>query len=440
MSNRFLEIQMSNKPNDNLVSYRKGMSDLIFQIPAMNSTLIPGSVRLVGKLRVKKGDGTVIANTDDIHIDSRLGVWGCFSTLTTRSIKHQQTIENIRHYSHFLKSYLPLSTKSEDNLGHLDESGLVINNYDLNYISNVVKSSANNTGNSFCVPLPCGLLNGTRHIPLSDSMLSGLEIKLSLAPDTQVLYAVDGTIGDNQAFYELDDLKLICEVRDYTDQEIMSMAKQSQGVFTYQSVSSYYDTINSANAQVNFNLGLSKVRSAWASFIPSTFLNSMSNNGYASLMPTINTNGQQASIKKVVWTKGGALYPKMFDLNNNIRDAPDTSMCDPVLTRDYVSCVVPFVDNHSTMVGVGTCNRLWTADNTATDKLIPYTKLPDSGLVWGIGMNYDALGGSGEDFRTQNLGINIELDLTEDNPISTFIFVNSEQSVAFNNNGIQVIQ
>ena len=440
MSNRFLEIQMSNKPSDGKVSYRKGVSDLIFQIPAMNSTLIPSSVRLVGKLRVwKNGTPSVVALADDIHMDSRLGVRGAFSSLTTRSIRHQQTIEHIRHYNHMLKSYLPLSTKLEDNIGHLDEVALTLPNWELNHISNVVKGSTTNTGDDFCVALPCGLLNGTADIPLSESMLAGLEIKLELAPDSQFLYAVSGTIADTDCYYELSDLKMVCEVKDYSDAEISAMAKKSQGVFNYQSVSSYYDTINSANAQVNFNLGLSKVRSAWVSFIPSTYLNSLANNGYSTLMPTNITNGQIASVKKVVWTKGGSLYPKMYDLNNVVRDAPKTSMCDPVLVRDYCSAVLPWNHNHTNMLGPLTCSRLWSATAGST-KLQPYTKITNSGLIWGLGVNYDSLGGSGQDFRTQQFGLNVELDLTEDNPISSFIFVNSEQSVAFNQNGIQVIQ
>tara|TARA_R110000822_G_scaffold58851_3_gene146956 strand:+ start:10019 stop:11365 length:1347 start_codon:yes stop_codon:yes gene_type:complete len=446
MSNRFLEIACSNKTSDGKMSYRHGISDLIFQIPAMNSTLIPSSVRIVGKLKVFKnqsgaGVGAVVTAGDDINMDARLGAWGCFQSLTTKSIRHQQNIEHIRHYGHFLKSYLPLSTSLDDNLGHLDETALTLPNYELNKISNVVRKTGAEgfSGNSFCVGLPCGLFSGTRHIPLNEDMLSGLEVKIALSPESQVLYAVGGTIADNDCYYEFSDLKLVCEVVDYTDAELKQMKSQSGSSFTYQSVSSYYDTINSSNASVVFNLGLSKVRSAFATFIPSTFLNSLSHNGYATLMPTNNIttdSGFLASVKKLVWTKGGSLYPKMYELNNNIRNAPLTNVCDPVISRDYVSSVVPFVKNNSTMISPMNNMRSWTADTSST-KQLPYTKI-GTGVVWGLGVNYDSLGGQGEDFRTQQFGMNIELDLISDNPISTFVFVNSEQNIFFNDNGLRV--
>ena len=449
MSMRFLEIACSNKSSDGKMSFRHGVSDLIFQIPEMNSTLIPSSIRIVGKLKVFKnqtagGVGTVVAAADDINMDARLGAWGCFQSLTTKSIKHQQNIEHIRHYGHFLKSYLPLSTSLDDNLGHLDEVALSLPNYNLNKISNVVRKTADEgfTGNSFAVGLPCGLFSGTRDIPLSGDMLSGLEIKIALCPDSQVLYAVGGTIADNDCYYEFSDLKLVCEVKDYSPTEMKQLSSQSGGSFTYQSVSSYYDTINSANANVVFQLGLSKVRSAFATFVPSTFLNSLSNNGYASLLPTNSlaapTSGSIAEVKKVVWTKGGSLYPKMYELNNNIRSSPNTSVCDPVIARDYVNAVVPWVKNNSTMISPMNNMRSWTADNSST-KQLPYTKI-GTGLVWGLGVSYDSLGGQGEDFSTQQFGMNLELDLTSDNPVSTFVFVNSEQSIFFNENGLRVVQ
>ena len=439
--NRYLEIACSNKTSDGKMSFRKGISDLIFEIPEMNSTLIPGSVRVTGKLKVYKnatGGGTVVALGDDINLDARLGVYGAFQSLTTRSIRHQQSIENIRHYAHFLKSYLPLSTRTEDNLGHLDEVAFTLPNWRLNKIANVVRKNADNTGNDFCVALPCGLFSSSQHIPLSSSMLAGLEVRLALAPDSQVLYATDGTIADSDCYYEFEDLKLVCEVKDYSEMEIQQLMKQSEGVFTYNSISSYYDTINSSSASVVFNLGLSKVRSAFATFIPSTFLNNLNQNGYASLLPT-NKDGSIASIRKVFWTKGGSLYPKHYELNNVIRASPKSMVCDPVINRDYVSAVLPWATNRATMISPWTNNRSWTADSTSATQT-KYTQVADGGVVWGLGVNYDTLGGPGMDFTTQQFGMNLDLDLTSDNPISTFVFVNSEQSVFFNQNGIQLKQ
>jgi hypothetical protein len=176
----------------------------------------------------------------------------------------------------------------------------------------------------------------------------------------------------------------------------------------------------------------------FATFIPSTFLNNLNQNGYASLLPT-NKDGTIADVRKVTWTKGGSLYPKHYELNNVVRSSPKTMVCDPVINRDYVSAVLPWTTNRATMISPWTNSRSWIADSTSGNQT-KYTEVADGGVIWGLGVNYDNLGGPGTDFTSQQWGMNIDLDLTTDNPVSTFVFVNSEQSVFFNQNGIQLKQ
>ena len=108
MSSRYLEISVNNSPSDGKMSFRKGIANLIFQVPAMNATLRPASVRVCGKIRFYKDDAANPAKgSAPMAVNERLGVYGAFESLTTRSIKHQQTIENIRHYAHFLNNFIP---------------------------------------------------------------------------------------------------------------------------------------------------------------------------------------------------------------------------------------------------------------------------------------------------------------------------------------------
>jgi hypothetical protein len=448
MSNRYLEIPVSNKTSDGRMSFRKGIANLIFQVPAINSTLIPSSVRISGKIRCYLNDDKD-ATPQELTTDARLGVYGAFQSLTTRSIKHQQTIENIRHYGHFLSNFLPLSTSNADALNNWSLTAGISPSYHLNRIN----ANGNDSGGGllravdrdFCLPLPCGLFNGTSDIPLNESMLGGLELVIALASDSQFLYAIDGDDSAvNNAWYEFDDLKLVCEVRDYTPDELSQLMRKSASGFTYQSISSYYDVINSQNANIVFNLGLSKVRSVFSSFIPSDFLNNYKHNSYATLMPA-NTDGQQASVRKITWTKGGALYPKMMELNTNIRESPTTLLQDPVVIKDYVDSVSDFSSSDRLQMNLNTTNRDIIMKNSTTaseNNQLQYTKVANGGVVYGCGIRYDALGGQGVDFSNpgSQFGMNLELDLTTNSPQSVFIFVNSEINVVFNQNGIQVIQ
>ena len=431
MSNRYLEISVSNQPSNNKMSFREGMSNLIFQIPAMEGNLIPSSVKICGKIQFFK-DGTGTVPSAPMSVDERLGVYGAFESLTTRSIRHQQTIEQVRHYAHMLSNYLPLTSSVKDNISSMSNRSLTFPNWS-GFNESVVYSGE---AQEFCLSLPCGLLNGTEDIPLSNSALGGLEIVIALASDSQMIFTnTNDASAISDAFYEFSDLKLLCEV-----QEGVVSNKPN---FTYQSISSYYDTINSSNANVSFNLGLSKVRSVFSSFVPSQCLNNKSRNGYSTVMIT-NTDDNVANIKKLVWQKGGSLYPKMFENNSVVRESPDTILSDPVILKDYVSAVKSFKNNMRNCLSLENTSRDFTTGQvTSADvnkKLAQYTTIPNTGQIFGLGINYDALGGEGTDFRDENWGMNIQSDLTTDNPHSVFIFVNSEQSVFFNQNGIQVQQ
>jgi hypothetical protein len=434
MSSRYLEISVNNSPSDGKMSFRKGIANLIFQVPAMNATLRPASVRVCGKIRFYKDDAANPAKgSAPMAVNERLGVYGAFESLTTRSIKHQQTIENIRHYAHFLNNFIPLGASLDDMNTHMNTTLLTLSNAEA-FNDSVTYSGVEN---DFSLPLPCGLFNGTSDIPLSDTQLGGLEISLALASDSQMIYGVAGdTTGLSDAWYEFSDLKLVVEVTDYSPAEMSQMG--NSGVFSYQSITSYYDTINSQQANISFNLGLSKVRSVFSSFIPSQFLNNRKFDSYQTLYPT-NKDGSVANISKVVWTKGGALYPKHFEMNNNTRGNKDQLSVDPVVISDYVSAVSPMNKNMRMSVSPINTNRDISSDPTDDDITIS-TAVPDGGQVWGLGITYDKLGGAGADFTTQNWGLTIDSNLTTDHPHSVFIFVNSEMNVAFNQNGIQVIQ
>ena len=412
MANRYLEIGVSNAPSNGRMSFREGMANLIFQIPAMEGTLIPSSVKICGKIQFFKDGTRNVAGSAPMAVDERLGVYGAFESLTTRSIRHQQTIEQVRHYAHMLSNYLPLTSSTTDNISSMSNRSLTFPNWS-GFNESVVYSGK---PQEFCLSLPCGLLNGTDDIPLSNSALGGLEIVLALASDSQMIFTnTSDASGISDAFYEFTDLKLLCEV-----QEGVVANKPS---FTYQSISSYYDTINSQNANVSFNLGLSKVRSVFSSFVPSKFLNNRSENGYSTLMIT-NTDNDVANVTKLVWQKGGRLYPKMFENN--------------------VSSVKQFNMNMKNCLSVENTNRDFSSGQVASadvnKSITQYTTIPNGGMLWGLGINYDSLGGEGTDFRDENWGMNIQSDLTTDRPHSVFIFVNSEQSVFFNQNGIQVQQ
>jgi hypothetical protein len=90
-----------------------------------------------------------------------------------------------------------------------------------------------------------------------------LEIEIHLAPDSQFFYSSDATTGNiANSFYELSNLEVACEV-SYGE------SSPDTGVMSFNSITSYFSTLESTNSIVNFNLGLSKVLASFVNFVPS---------------------------------------------------------------------------------------------------------------------------------------------------------------------------
>ena len=227
------------------------------------------------------------------------------------------------------------------------------------------------------------------------------------------------------------------EVRDPSPDQLSQLMKQTSGSVSFQSISSYYDTLASSSPSINFNLGLSRVRSALVNFIRSDRLSNMSFDGLATLMPTLSTN-VIANITEVSWLKGGTMYPKHYPIIANVRDTSTTQVCDPEIVRDYINSVVPYINNRASAISVANANRDWMTAHAGAS--MDSTKIPDGGLTWGLGVNYDSLGGSGSDFTQQNWGLTLKMDGSDGDTTSAFIFVNSEQTLVYNPNGVQVVK
>lgn len=436
-SMRYMEIACSNKPSNNKMSFRKGITEMVFQIPEMESYVIPHTIRICGTLRCYKDDSNNDPSGTTVALDARTGVYSTFNTVTSRSLRHQTTIEQSRHFNRFMASYLPLSSSLNDLQSHMNQTALTATN-----TAQIKQGVVDIDGEtSFCLPLPTGLLSGTQGagIPLSTSWgIGGLEIAIQLENDAQVFHSNTGTVAaDVNAYYEITNPHLVCEVMTPAPDQLSQLMKQGSGQLTYQSISSYYDTISSTNAQINFNLGLGKVRSAFVNFIDSSKLNNAAENGLATLMPTLKT-GVVNNVQQIQFLKGGTQYPALFPQNNVIRDAKDTSVCDAGVIRDYIDAVVPYTKNRALSLTLANANRNWVLGN-ATTVFQPYYHIADTGVCWGVGVRYDALGGAGADFRSENWGLNMILDNNDGAVVSAFIFVNSEQTLVFNPNGVQVV-
>lgn len=441
-STSYIQLAPSNHPSNSTISYRDGNPVINFILGEQDRFLIGSSVRLVGNISVyKTSDGAGFGNiplvTNDLNISPKLGVYGILDQITLSSQKTKNVIESVRHYGRFLASYLPNVSSKQEALGHMSAtSGMVPNNnlQQKTFAANLNGSDATNRnfrGNSFCINLPTGFLMSRENISLSGrgGGIGGLEVSCHLAPDSQFLNG-----SWTNAFYQLTDVNLICEVVNPSPDELSRMMSQTSATMEYNAISSYYQTIASSNAIINFRLGLSRVLGVFMSFIPSVALNNLSYDGYQTT-PLLNNLATQeiAPIKQVIFTRGGERLPLMYNLDANVRDDADSTISDPQIVRNLVNSFQNFMKTIKTQQSPITNDRV---DGGGT----ALTQYADAGKMFGVGVAFDNISGEGLDFRTENFGVQMETGLTADVPHSAFLFVRSKQTLVMNANGLQVIQ
>jgi hypothetical protein len=429
MSNRYLSINPSNSNASQ--SYRDGRPVVSFTVAESESVLIPSSVRFCGKLHIYKNAARdPVLPGDNIAMDSRTGLWSLFDQIVISSATSKQTIETIPNANRFYASYLGLTSSEQSMIGHFGESGLTLPSTKGQKSSVVEEGAGGVNANEFCINIPTGMLSGTSAIPLSrTSGIGGLVLDLHLAPDSMVLYSTDGTVNLPDAFYELTECKLICETHLPSPEDSQKM--KDMGGFEYNSISGYYSTINSTNANINFSLGLSRVESVFINFIQSSYLNNLAQNSLQTINP-ITSTGAIANVEQVVFTKGGERYPLDYNLDTQYKSDSTNKKVDPQVIRNFMNAVIPFNSISHTMVSPVTTNKRYTGNDNS---------VLEGGSLWGVGVAYDILGSTaGGDFSQDQWGMQMDLGLLDDNPTSAFIFVHSKNTVLFKDGQVQVIQ
>jgi hypothetical protein len=434
------EIVPSNITADGRLSYYNGQPTIQFLLGEQDRYVLPSSIRLVGEFTVWKdaAGSTLPVESDGIRMNERLGINSVVDQLTIFSQKSSQVMEHINHHNRMMSSYLSVTQSVDDFVGHTYETSLRFPNFkgqELGVITNTQADDA--TGkNEFCIPLVCGLFLGKEPIPLSGTWgVGGLRIEIQLAPDSNVLFSKDSSITNLlNAHYELSNVRLICETMVPAPDQLSKLMSQTTNTFVYNSITSYYQTINSANANLNFNLALSKVLGAYMNIVPASHINNLAQDGLATL-PFTNNDGSVAVIEQAVFTRGGERYPLQYNVDTSQKDNKDNTTIDSQIARNYINSVMGFAKVARTSVMP---NNYKYFDMTTSYQ--EAKELKDGGSAFGLGIAYDSISDQGISFENVPFGLQLQLRLTTDSPQSIFLFVHSKQTVLSTPSGIQVMK
>tara|TARA_R110001599_G_scaffold318394_1_gene527996 strand:+ start:268 stop:1602 length:1335 start_codon:yes stop_codon:yes gene_type:complete len=444
MTSRYVSIRPDNIPSDGKVSFKNGFPVLSFTIQAQNGILNPESIRIAGQAKFYKDNASpptpINSSTgiqaNQVTMDNRLGIYNVFDQVIIRHNKSKQVCEHIRHYPRYLSSYLGLGSSKQDLMGHMGEANLIMPNSDCFFETVMCNNASDSMVNHFSTYLPTGFLRSGNMINLMEQSFGGIQIEIHLSPDQNTLFSRTGSsTGILDAHYVLSNLELTFEVSDVPAEEQARMASQTQGSLSYNTIQTLYTSINSTNAQLQFNLGLKAVQSVFMNFCPSANINTIQANGNATTYPS-NTGGGLVHFKRIQFLRGGVKYPLEFDIVTNKDTDPSTSVPDGELIKQFVDSVIPEYMTDRTSVSVQNNNRQYVLDPASGDS---YLDVADGGALFGIGMKYSQYN-SGQDFSNQQWGVSLESDLTTDNPQSVFIYVKSRATLLWGQNGIQIVQ
>ena len=440
------QIQPSNIISTGVVSFKNGNPVIQFIIGEQDKYLLGGSLRFCGNIEFFEKSGSdfkVPLSGSKLSINSTLGTYGMLDQLSISSQRSKQNIETIRHYSRFLSTYLPTMSSQQEAIGHMSETSCMMPNLltqQLGLVCNQNGSSATNRttfGSSFCLNLPCGLLNSAQPIPLSATWgVGGLMLEIRLAPDSQFLFAQDHSTGSlSEPFYQLRNLSLVYEVVNPSNEMLGTLKNQSGNTLEYNSVSSYYTSVNSTNAIVNFNLGLRNCLSAFFNIIPSSRLNNLAEDGLATI-PFTNSDGSVAEIKQIIFTRNGVKFPLQYNVDTNVNPkyiptGTTYDLADPQVLRNALDSLMPFSEVKKSQISPLTYTRELDANGRGSS-------LPHQNHFF-VGVNFDNISNQGVDFTTAQLGIQMELGLITDNPQTIFLFIHHKNTLVFNPNGLQVL-
>ena len=439
------EITPTNSTSDGILSYANGQPTIQFLIGEQDRYIKPGSVRLIGEFTVFKTGTEVPLAADGIRMNERLGVNAIIDQLTISSQRTGQTMESINHWNRMMSSYTSVTQSQADFAGHSYETALRFPNFagqEKGVITNTqgANASGSDSPNEFCIPLVCGLFLGNDPIPLSSTWgVGGLRIEIQLAPDSNVLFSANNSDALLvNAYYQLKNVRLICEVESPAPDQLSQLAGRTSNTFVYNSISSYYQTINSANATLNFNLALSKVLGVFMNVVPSSHINNLIRDGLATL-PFTNSDGTVAVVDQAVFTRAGERFPLQYNLDTIQKggtavDAANSTV-DADLVRNYLNSVKSFSKIGRT--SVDTTNLQYF---TMAPQYVQSKEMTKGGSAFGLGVAYDTISDQGVDFSNVPFGLQLQLTLTSDSPQSIFLFAHNRQTVLSTPTGIQILK
>ena len=450
---RYTKITPSNASGNGVFSFSQGNPVIRFSIAEQDAFLLAPETRLQFKFRAvqdntqAKGGGNYnvkLANTT--NLDNRIGVQSVINTLTISSRRYATSIcEQIHNYNQLVSIAHPTLSSTRDLATQRNHEQLcvgqgILERKEQGQAEEALYTGVQNTktlqrkyltcagtgdqnvGEDCSIQLYAGMFQSEN---LDLRLLGGLELEITLAPDSNVF----SNAGSN-TIYELSNVVLNAPLL-YKSAQQMAMPSQPS-TLEFLTWSSLYNVIQSTNATITNKVGLRGCLSMLQKFVPVKYLNNFGQQADARNDYGANAfNGWNIGMKRLTFHRNGQRYPNEYQI---ITERGDGNPLQEVIFEKNPQIVVNSLSAFENYKDVKHSHI--TSQNLAVRQANNYY----------LGVSFDQISGQGIDLTGGTISTEVESALQDpaDNntkPFGVFtFFLNKNTLVVQPNQRIQSIE
>lgn len=285
--------------------------------------------RLNFRLRVTSAVGAPVALTDDINIDSRVGVSGIIDQILINSRRYGSSLEQVHNAGrlnsqiydslHSPKQMITNQNLQTRGIGYGRYNGMIerqnranlLNDENAKYMRRQLITSATATGKSYelldcSIPIHCGLFFSEE---LDLNKVGGLEIAIFLQKSS---FLFNGAGVPATMNYSLQDVSLSIPLLYKSAAMIQQDAQNPQSVVEYMAYTSVFSVLDSTFTSIAHRLNMRSLLSSIHNFQPTAAINDRARNNFALL---------DSGLEELTVMKDGQRYPMektaIVDVNRN---------------------------------------------------------------------------------------------------------------------------
>tara|TARA_Y100001973_G_C5203880_1_gene339898 strand:- start:2260 stop:3615 length:1356 start_codon:yes stop_codon:yes gene_type:complete len=442
---RIIQLNPVNATSSGVYAPSSGLPLIKFDISSFDNTtfLDCKNLRISGKITYKVPNGTAPLQGSASFVDGFCGTFGnCIDHLTVSSKRLNSVLERITNYSRMVPSVVSALHDEDSIYGELSHQG---GHHPTTYLArNLVvarkdedpgATTSGSKGITFSAPLYAGIFQAGQKLDVSKGGTGGLVVEILLKPNVSVCFGSDAAAAVSLVQYEISDLQLSCPIY-----EMPTAGNQTS--FSFNSITSVFQTINSSASVIALTPGLSRVSGVFMNMTNTSEIGNQAHNSCRL--------GNMGELRQVRFSQNGILRPLQYrlqtneEVNNNLIQGGslnferDRNMVD----RNYLEAVNVNSARDISATSLAH-NKWWSGVRNRNQTANSGGK--SIGTAQGIGILYDQFG-TGENFSENVFSVEFELDGTTDNGLDgtaatsqgVYMFFLNKQTLIMDGSGISV--